>query len=86
MRKTFSFFFKSARTKKNLTIQVVADKLKVSQGYINKIEIHSEIPKKDLLIEMCKLLNLDIKKMIQVAIKQKLEVYEKQLRKRYDVT
>ena len=85
MKKSLGKILKEARLKKGYVIQELSKKLKVSGTYIHKIESTEEIPKKEILIELCKILDLNVNKLIEIAIKKKLEVYEQQLREKYSI-
>lgn len=56
----FGAFIKEARLNKNLTQQDMADKLKVSQSYYNRIEVGGRNVDLFLALDICSLLDLDL--------------------------
>ena len=85
MKKSFASVIKQARLRKNLTIMELSYKLKVSSTYFHKIEMLNEIPKRELVIGLCKVMGLQEEQMLKLAVRDKLKAYEAQLRKKYKI-
>lgn len=65
---TFGYFIKSARIEKNMTQREVAEKAKIEQAYLSKIERGVREPTLNVALRLCSVLNLDINDFVYQSI------------------
>ncbi len=85
MIETFGDVVKAARANLKLTVNDFLFKLGncASRAYITKIELHDEIPAKELVEKIALVLELDEKYLIELAKEGKRKQFEKALSKKY---
>lgn len=79
----------TARKAKNLSAANLAEHITgrngslVSQSYISQIENGGVIPNKDILTQISNFLGMDLEVLSKMAVEEKLEVCERELRRDY---
>jgi ribosome-binding protein aMBF1 (putative translation factor) len=74
-----------AWTGKDLKDRVKEDGGKMSMAYVIQIEVHGEIPSPEMIVRLCRLLDLPILEMMELAKQGKREKFEHALNLKYKV-
>lgn len=85
MEKTFGEIIKEARISKKYEATKVAETINVTLSFITKIERYEEVPSYDKVVLLAKLLKLNKKELLKLAVKQKVNQYEKKMMKVYNI-
>ena len=85
MEVTFGSATRMARIALNIKIDDYIDRLgkSISKSYVNQIELHDEIPCKELIEKIALVLALDYKELIELAKDAKRKQFEKVLATKY---
>lgn len=85
MIETFACILRKRRKELNLSVKELITKLddSISRSYVTKLELHDEIPSKELIKKIALVLEIDENQLLELAKEGKRKQFEKVLSKRY---
>ena len=85
MIETFAYIVRKRRKELNLSVKEFITRLddSISRAYVTKLELHDEIPSKELTKKIAIALEIDENQLLELAKEGKRKQFEKVLSKRY---
>ena len=81
----FGYLIRSTREKKGITQVRFLELLenRVSKSYINQVELHNKIPSREMILDIARILEIDITQLFTAAYDDKLSEFESSLSIKY---